>query len=91
MTTSRSLAKAGVGHPCDEIAGSREQMRTWAAYLFAREKTRGAQQCVQCAVTGVKKVSVCVFDCWCVSPSGDPTSINSGRGTGSLESGGNSL
>lgn len=72
MTISRSLAKAGVGHPCNEIPGSRKKMRKWAAYLFVREKTRGAEQCMQCAVTCVKKESVCVFDCCCVSLAGDP-------------------
>lgn len=87
MTISRGLAKAGVGHPCNELPGSHGKMKMRAVYLFVREKkTPGVELCVRCAVTCVKKV--CVFDCFCVSLAGDPALIASGRGPGRLESGG---
>lgn len=84
MTISRGLAKAGVGHPCNELPGSHGKMKTRAVYLFVREKKPpGVELCVRCAVTCVKKV--CVFDCFCVSLAGDPALIASGRGPGRLE------
>ena len=60
MTISRGLAKAGVGHPCDELPGSHGKMKTRAVYLFVREKKnpRGGTVCVLCC--NLCEESVCI-------------------------------